>query len=263
MGICNKFSYAGASFILAGFMDLTNVRLEDTIMPFYLITCIFIILGVLSYFSPLPEIKPDADGERPVISSDYANSKTSILQFPHLLLGVLALFFDMGLETIALGTINDYATFLELSSPENYVWLTSAGMIIGYLLGIVLIPRFMSQNTALMTCSLLGLLIIPLISVFPTSTSICLVAFLGLANSLLWPTIWPLAIADLGKYTHVGSSLLVVAMIGGAVLPLLFGFLADVTSYSTAYWVCFPAYLFILYFAQCGSKIRTPHFKIN
>lgn len=84
------------------------------IHPYSSITCIFISLGVLSYFSPLPEIKPHEGGESPTGSSDYAKSKTSIFQFPHLLLGVLALFFDMGLETIALGTINDCATILEL-----------------------------------------------------------------------------------------------------------------------------------------------------
>ncbi len=259
MGICNKFSYAGASFILAWFLDLSNVRIEDTIAPFYLITGILIIIGILSYFAPLPDIKAegeDQSDDNPPVST-YAGSKTSIFQFPHLLLGTVALFFDMGLETTALGTINDYATILNLPTPESYVWFTSLGMVIGYLLGVAFIPKILSQNTALILCTILGVVTTISIALVPAGISIYLVAVLGLANSLLWPAIWPLAIADLGEFTQTGSSFLVMGMIGGAILPLIFGFVADAASYPIAYWVCIPAYLFILYFGAYGSKIRT------
>ncbi|HBL77300.1 MAG TPA: glucose/galactose MFS transporter [Prolixibacteraceae bacterium] len=259
MGICNKFSYAGASFILAWFLDLSDVRIKDTIAPFYLITGILIIIGILSYFAPLPEIKAEGedqnDDNSPV--STYAGSKTSIFQFPHLLLGTVALFLDMGLETIALGTINDYATILNLPTPESYVWFTSLGMVMGYLLGVAFIPKILSQNTALVLCTILGVVTTISIALVPAGISIYLVAVLGLANSLLWPAIWPLAIADLGKYTQIGSSFLVMGMIGGAILPLIFGFIADTSSYPMAYFVCIPAYLFILHFGTSGSKIRT------
>ena len=152
MGICSKTFYAVASLMLAVFMDLANVHIEDTILPFYIISGVLILMGFIYYFAPLPEIKVAGEDESEEHSSIslYANSKTSIFQFPHLLLGVVAIFFDIGVEYLALGTINDYATILNKPSPENYVWFVSAGMVIGYLIGVILIPKIVSQGTALL-----------------------------------------------------------------------------------------------------------------
>jgi len=258
MGICSKTFYAVASMMLALFMDLTNVRLEDTILPFYIITGVLLVMGVSYYFAPLPEITAAGETEDVINSeiSGYAVSKTSIFQFPHLLLGVLAIFFTIGLEYTALGTINDYAAKLGLPSPQNYVWLVSAGMVLGYLTGVFMIPKFVSQGTALLLSTISGVVVTILIMILPAGLSIYLVALLGLANALMWPAIWPLAIADLGRFTKMGSSLLVTGIIGGAFLPLLFGYVADVASYKAAYLVCLPAYLYIMYYALIGCKIR-------
>jgi len=258
MGICSKTFYAVASLMLAVFMDLSNVHIEDTILPFYIISGVLIVMGVLYYFAPLPEVKAIGEDDDDVsVTSSYAASKTSIFQFPHLLLGVLAIFFDIGVEYIALGTINDYATILNLSSPASYVWFVSAGMVVGYLLGVFFIPKYMSQGMALLISTISGIVVTIMIVLLPVGISIYFVALLGLANALMWPAIWPLAIADLGKYTKMGSSLLVTGIIGGAFLPLLFGYVADVASHQVAYLVCLPAYLYIMYFALWGSKIRT------
>ena len=259
MGICSKTFYAVASLMLALFMDLANVHVEDTILPFYIISGVLVVMGFLYYFAPLPEIMAIGEGDDNESSSasTYASTKTSIFQFPHLLLGVIAIFFDIGAEYIALGTINDYATILNLPSSANYVWFVSAGMVAGYLCGVFFIPRYVSQSTALLLCTISGIIITILIVLLPVGISIYMVALLGLANALMWPAIWPLAIADLGKFTKMGSSLLVTGIIGGAFLPLLFGYVADVVSHQVAYIVCLPAYLYIMYFALSGSKIRT------
>jgi fucose permease len=259
MGICSKTFYAVASLILAVFMDLANVRIEDTILPFYIISGVLIIMGFSYYFAPLPEVMAigEDESDTAISVSAYATSKTSIFQFPHLLLGVLAIFFDIGVEYIALGTINDYAKILNLPSPENYVWFVSAGMVVGYLFGVMFIPRLMSQNMALLLSTFTGIIVTVLIVALPVGLSIYFVALLGLANALMWPAIWPLAIADLGKFTKMGSSLLVTGIIGGAFLPLLFGYIADIASHQVAYLVCLPAYIYIMYFAALGSKIRT------
>ena len=258
MGICSKTFYAVASLMLAVFMDLSNVHIEDTILPFYIISGVLIVMGISYYFAPLPEIKAIGEDENDgSATSLYAASKTSILQFPHLMLGVLAIFFDIGVEYIALGTINDYATILKLSSPANYVWFVSAGMVIGYLSGVLFIPKYISQSMALLISTISGIVVTIMIVLLPVGISIYFVALLGLANALMWPAIWPLAIADLGKYTKMGSSLLVTGIIGGAFLPLLFGYVADVASHQVAYLVCLPAYIYIMYFALSGSKIRT------
>jgi fucose permease len=257
MGICSKTFYAVASLMLAIFMDLSNVRIEDTILPFYIITAVLVAMGFLYYFAPLPEVLAAGEEENSTETSSYAASKTSIFQFPHLLLGVFAIFFDIGVEYIALGTINDYATILNLPSPQNYVWFVSAAMVLGYLIGALFIPKFVSQGMALFLSTLTGIVVTIMVVLLPVGISIYLVALLGLANALMWPAIWPLAIADLGKFTKMGSSFLVMGIIGGAFLPLLFGYVADVASHKVAYLVCLPAYLYIMYFAFSGSKIRT------
>jgi fucose permease len=130
-------------------------------------------------------------------------------------------------------------------------------MVVGYLLGVVFIPKFVHQRMALLLSTITGTIVTIMIAVLPVGISIYLVAFLGVANALMWPAIWPLAIADLGKFTKMGSSLLVSGIIGGAIMPLLFGYVADVASYQVAYLVCLPSYLYIMYYAAFGSMIRT------
>jgi MFS transporter, FHS family, L-fucose permease len=259
MGICSKTFFAFASLILAVFMDLSNVNIQDTILPFYIISGVMAVMSGIYYFTPLPEIKAigEDENEQASVVSSYAASKTNIFQFPHLILGAVAIFFDVGVEYIALGTINDYASILNLPSPHNYVWLVSAGMVLGYTSGVLFIPKYLSQSVALLLCTISGVLVTLMILLLPVTISIYLVAVLGLANALMWPAIWPLAIADLGKFTKMGSALLVTGIIGGAFLPLLFGYVADMASHQVAYCVCLPAYLYIMYYAIAGNKIRT------
>ena len=258
MGTCNKLSFGLAPVVLAIFMDTANVQLNDAIVPFYAIAGILIFLGILSYFAPLPEVKATGEDENiDEKTSDSANSKTSILQFPHLLLGALAIFFYVGVENIALVSINDYAIEIGLSSPEKFAVYTSVGYILGYLLGIILIPKIVSQTNAMKFNAALGISSSLLIVLLPGGISIYFVAILGLANSLLWPAIWPLALAGLGKFTKRGSSIMVMGIAGGGLLPPLLGLLKDYfTSYQKAYWMLLPIYLYFLFYATKGHKIR-------
>jgi len=86
--------------------------------------------------------------------------------------------------------------------------------------------------------------------------SVAFVALLGLANSMVWPSIWPLAIQGLGRFTRIGSSLLILAIGGGALLPMLYGWMADHFSPQQAYWIVVPCYCFIGYYAVYGHKAR-------
>lgn len=258
MGICAKIFYAAASFILAVFMDLSNVRITDIITPFYIIAAVMSVMGIIYYFSPLPEVKAiGEETETGEIQNSYSSTKTSVWQFPHLLLGVVAIFFTVGVEYLALGTINDYANILGLSSPHNYVWFVSFAMIVGYLVGMIFIPKYISQTQALLASTILGIIVSITILILPSTVSIYLIPLLGLANALLWPAIWPLAIADLGKFTKSGSALLVTGIVGAGIIPLIFGYFAQHFSYQMAYAIGLPAYLFIMYYALWGSKIRT------
>ena len=259
MGIANKAAWAIAPIFLGMFLDLSNVQLSDMNMPFYFIAAIFVLLGVLVAFVPLPEVKAEGEDEEDTdsVASSYAANKTSIWQFPHLLLGLLALLVYVGVETLAMASIVDYAKSIGLQNPETYTSYTVIGMVIGYLVGVFFISKYISQEKAMLVCTLIGLISSLLVVLTPVTYSIWFVALLGLANSLLWPALWPMAMKDLGKFTKTGSSLLVMAIVGGAIFPLLFGWLADMTgNLQQAYWICFPAYAIILYFAVSGHKIR-------
>lgn len=258
MGIANKAAWAIAPIFLGVFLNLGDVQLNDIKLPFYFISGIFVLLGILVAFVPLPEVKAEGEDESDeAAASSYAANKTSVWQFPHLLLGLVSLLFYVGVETLAMASIVDYATSLNLPDPQVYTSYTVIGMVIGYLVGVFFIPKYISQERAMFICAIIGLVSSLLIVLTPMNISIWFVAVLGLANSLMWPALWPLAMKDLGKFTKTGSSLLVMAIVGGAVFPLLFGWLADVSgNMQQAYWICFPAYLMIFYYALSGHKIR-------
>lgn len=256
MGIVNKLAWAIAPIFLGLFLDLNNVNLKDIILPFYIIIGIFLLLFILILCTPLPEIKAIGEDEKS-INSPLHNTKMNILQYPHLLLGFISLFCYVGVETLAMSSIVDYANYFQLPDPQLYTSFTVSGMILGYLIGILLIPKYLSQEKSLLICSVLGIISSCMILMPIGTISIYFVALLGLANSLLWPAIWPLAIKDLGEFTKIGSSILVMAIAGGAIFPLLFGWMCDLLqNMQQAYWICIPAYSMILYYAIKGHKIR-------
>lgn len=256
MGIVNKLAWAIAPIFLGLFLDLNNVDLKDIILPFYIIIGIFLLLFILILCTPLPEIKAIGEDEKS-INSPLPNTKMNILQYPHLLLGFISLFCYVGVETLAMSSIVDYANYFQLPDPQLYTSFTVSGMILGYLIGILLIPKYLSQEKSLLICSVLGIISSCMILMPIGTISIYFVALLGLANSLLWPAIWPLAIKDLGELTKIGSSILVMAIAGGAIFPLLFGWMCDLLqNMQQAYWICIPAYSMILYYAIKGHKIR-------
>lgn len=256
MGICNSLALSLPSVFIAFVTgkNIDAVALGDLDICFYVIISIVVILGVITRFAPLEEIK--AEGEENEDDCPYAAGKKSIWQFPHLVLGALALFVYVGVENLALLTVLDYAQDLELSNPEKYTLFPGLGMAIGYVIGILLIPKYMSQVKALRICTWVAVVDSLLIVLTPASVSVWCVALLSLACSLMYPAIWPLAITELGKFTKKGSSLLVASIGGGALIPLLFGLVKDWAGSQPAYWICIPFYLLIMFYAYYGYKIR-------
>jgi len=151
---------------------------------------------------------------------------------------------------------------LEAKVFPSYTLFT---MIIGYVLGIILIPKFISQVKVLQICTVLGL-ILTLFIVYSKAQvnflghiadlSIWFVVLLGLPNSLVWAGIWPLALDGLGRFTKLGSSILVMGLAGNAIMPLVYGHYADISGLHDAYWVLFPCYLFLAYYAFYGHSVR-------
>ena len=269
MGIMNKLAWWIGPVFLGLFLNLKNVQLNQVSFPFYIVTAILVALSAFIYFAPLPEVKAAGEDETDHSSaSTYANGKTSVFQMPHLLLGVLALFFYVGVETLPMASIIGFAKAVfgeNVANPEGYAKYVPIGMFVGYVFGVLMIPKIISQTSALRLFAIIGLAASFCVIFLPGEMGIyCLIA-IGFANSIMWGAIWPLAIADLGKFTKTGASFLVMGIVGGAVLPLIFGFLVDllktedvssIRDYQNAYWIFIPAYLFILYFGMFGYKIR-------
>jgi glucose/galactose transporter len=258
MGTVNKIAWSVTPVLFAWIIGkaINHVSLADLYFPFYVIIGIFVVLGILTLVAPIPEVTAVGEDEQNDDTTVYATNKTSIWQFPHLWLGALALFIYVGVETVALVTIVDYAKELGLSNPEGYSWISTIGMVVGYLAGILLIPKYLSQEKSLVICSIISILGSLSVVLMPAVYSIWGIGLIALGCSLMWPALWPLAIMDLGRFTKSGSSLLVMAIVGGGVFPILYGALKDVFSEQSAYWMCLPCFLFILYYAVAGCKIR-------
>lgn len=260
MGISNKLAWPVTTLFITLVIGkgIGDTQLSDLYMPFTIIIAIFLLLGVIALLAPLPDVKAAGEDESDTTtaSNSYADGKTSILQFPHLLLGCLALFLYVGVETISLATATGYAQSLGLEG-DNYGFIPSVGMIVGYICGVIFIPRYLSQAAAMRICAIIALVGSIAVAVVPNPVfSVCCIFLMALGCSLMWPALWPLAMADLGKFTKAGSSLLTMAIAGGAVMPWLQGLVQDAFSYQTSYWVSVPCFLFILYYGLAGYKVR-------
>jgi len=240
---------------------------SNLVMPYIYMALVIGAVAFLVKFSSLPELESEDD------SSEKLPLRGA-LQFPNLVLGVIALFLYVGVEVIAGDTIGAYGRSIGFSNFSILTSITMTCMVIGYILGIILIPRVISQQNMLLVSAALGVFI-SLCIVFGNNEStsisslfaflgapaipntILCIALLGLANAIVWPAIWPLALSGLGKYTATGSALLIMAIAGGAVVPVIMGALSTVIDRQTAYIVMTPCYLFILFYAAKGYKLRS------
>ncbi len=275
MGVANKFAGILSPIILGavvleGIDDLViqlsgmdavtkamelDILAEKVIMPYIVMAVVLVILAGLVRFSALPDVeqKDEKNDKEP------AENRTSIWQFPYLWLGALAIFVYVGVEVIAVDTLISYGNFLgfEFSEAKFFASFTLVAMIVGYFVGIIAIPKYLSQARALTLFSILGVLFAIVATLTSGFTSILMIAALGFANSIMWPAIWPLAIDGLGKFIKIGSAILIMGIAGGALLPLLYGALTDVEFIQAkhAYWIMVPCYLYIMYFAIAGNKV--------
>ncbi len=273
MGICNKMAGAIAPLILAYYilndgdsfvkslstMDdaaktvALNALANRVIGPYAVMTVIFFLLGIGVRYSPLPEIEAESEEE---MEANGNTSKSSIWEYPHLILGVITLFFYVGAEVIAGDTIIRYGMSLgiEISKAKVFTSYTLVSMTVAYILGIILIPKVITQRFALQWSGILGIIFL-LCAVFTSGiTSVFFIAILGFANALVWPAIWPLAIHNLGRFIKTGSAMLIMAILGGALMPLLWGKLSDIYGSQLAYLILLPSYLLFIYYSIWGYK---------
>ena len=281
MGICNKAAGIIAPLIFAAVVlrvtdsDLfkqlplmsaseKSVALDELIrrvvMPYGVVAVVLFGLGIFIRFSGLPEIEAPRENE--------IAGNTSVRHFPHLMLGAVAIFMHVGTQVIAVDSVINYAgsmgiTLLEAKIFPSYILFAT---IIGYLAGISTIPKIVSQVNALQICTVVGLILSicilfssGFINLFGHSAdiSIWFLVALGLPNSLVWAGIWPLALDGLGRHTKKGASILIMALCGNAIIPLIYGQLADLFSMRTAYAILIPCYLYLIFYAFYGHTLRS------
>lgn len=270
MGICNKVAGVLAPIIMGAIILADAATLETdlkvldeaariiklnelasrVITPYTLMGIALLVLALLVQFSPLPEIEKQQEADADVQDSA---GKTSVFQFPNLVLGVIALFLYVGVEVIAGDTIAVYGQSqgINLQQAKVFGSYTLSAMVAGYLLGIFLIPKYISQSRALALSAVTGIVFTVAAVITSGFTSVLFIALLGLANALVWPAIWPLAIDGLGRFTKTGSALLIMAIAGGAILPLVWGKLSEVpgVGQQQAYWLMVPCYVFIFWYS--------------
>ncbi len=286
MGICNKGAGILAPIVFAAvvfkvtdadlFARLATMApaekaaaldelIRRVVVPYAWVGAALLALGFLVRFSPLPEI--DTEHETAEVAEANAD-KTGILQFPHLILGVLGIFLHVGTQTVAVDTIIGYAGTMgiPLADAKFLPGCVLGAMIVGYALGLGLIPRYVSQVTALRLCTVLGVIATLGVLFAPgklalfglnADVSLWCITLLGLANSLTWAGIWPLALDGLGRFTKTGASLMIMGLCGNALIPLGYGWLADhYHSAHAGYWILLPCYLYLTYYAMIGHKKR-------
>lgn len=264
------FSDAAMAAMDAAGRDAARATLSQRLVfPYACMAVALFAIMVLVHFSRLPDIPAEPE------TADAPVNRAGVLQFPQLVLGAIALFCYVGVEVIAGDTIGLYGRDLKVANFGILTSYTMGCMVLGYLIGVVAIPRYLSQQKALVCSALAGLvftagvvtssdsasglsqLLLGWVGVPAVPDTVMWLALLGLANAMVWPAIWPLALQGLGKYTASGSAVLVMAISGGAVLPILYGRLADAGNSQTAYWLMLPCYALILFYALKGHKARS------
>ena len=282
MGLLNKFAGVVVPVIFA-MVTVAAVASEGTtlsqeqkdamanslVLPYIGVAALIFVFAAFAKFSPLPDLVFDEQ------SSNDKGEVRQALSHPHLVLGVIGIALYVAVEVIAADTIGSYALAIGVADYSMMTSYTMACMLIGYAIGIALIPKYMSQQNALVMSGVAGiitvaavvmgsndsfvlshLLLVPLGGPELPDPLLC-IALLGFSNAMVWPAIWPLALRGLGHLTGTASGLLIMGVAGGALGPLLIG-IGNVAGLGAqgAYSLMIPSYLFILFYALKGHKMR-------
>lgn len=301
MGICNKFAGVISPLLLTALvMHGLNVQLQKEnfdiltaiqqdellnqfaarmVLPYLTLALLLVVFAGLIKISSLPNhIAMEDDGHDTLLG--FIKQIPAALKIRHLLFGIITIFLYVGVEVIAGDSLTQFGKHLELPFSSKLTSYTMVFMVAGYIIGIILIPKYISQAKALLVSAVLGILF-SIGAIFSSSTdvnyfttlfgwvnslfnfnipalpnSVFLVTLLGLANALMWPAIWPLTLSNLGKYTKIASALLIMGIAGGAIIPPTYARLGQSIGFQEALWIMVPCYIVILLFAAWGHKVK-------
>ena len=225
--------------------------LKGVIAPYAVLGVLLFLFGIIFYKSSIQDINPSRNGE------GSAEGRKSILRYPYLVLGVLALFCHLGTQALSVNTIIGLADSSGFTNTAVFPSMTLACTLLGYLLGVILIPKYISQQNMLKVVTSIILALSVLVMLLPARQAVWCLVLMGIPNSVVYAGIWPLAIHDLGKWTNLGSAIMVMALCGSAIFPLIYAGIADASgSLHTAYWILIPAAAYMIFYAFAGHKIN-------
>ena len=273
VGICNKFAGILAPLVFSAVViapqkarmaaiqsgELVGAArdaaladlLKGVIAPYAVLGVLLFLFGIIFYKSSIQDINPSRNGE------GSAEGRKSILRYPYLVLGVLALFCHLGTQALSVNTIIGLADSSGFTNTAVFPSMTLACTLLGYLLGVILIPKYISQQNMLKVVTSIILALSVLVMLLPARQAVWCLVLMGIPNSVVYAGIWPLAIHDLGKWTNLGSALMVMALCGSAIFPLIYAGIADASgSLHTAYWILIPAAAYMIFYAFAGHKIN-------
>ena len=271
VGICNKFAGILAPLVFSALVIAPQKErmaaiqsgelvgpareaalgelLHGVIAPYAVLGGFLLLFGLLFYKSSIRDINP---AENAPARDD---GRKSILAYPYLVLGVVALFCHLGTQALSVNTIIGLAEVAGFTSTAVFPSLTLACTLAGYLLGVILIPRYISQQNMLKVVTSVILVLALLVPLLPPRIAVWCLVLMGIPNSVVYAGIWPLAIHNLGKWTNLGSAMMVMALCGSAIFPLVYAGIADATgSLHTAYWLLFPAAAYMVFYAFKGHQ---------
>lgn len=274
MGVCNKVAgmigililysaiFSGSEGIIAQINDpntlpavkdqLLSDLSRNVILPYIIMTVVLIALMLFVKAAKLPDINEEDN------SSELDTPKKSIFAYPYLWIGIIALFFYVGAEVVSVTYLIQYGDYFGIAKEvsKNFGIYALISLVVGYLMGIVLVPKVISQRTAGIVNLVLALILVTVALFTNGLISIIAIILLSFTNAILWPAIWPLSIQGLGKYTKLGSAFLIMSIAGGGVLSIIYGYLSDLYNPQSAYALLYVAYGFMLFFVAIGCKIK-------
>ncbi len=301
MGICNKFAGIISPLVLTalvmhGMEKFTDANLlllsadqKDVVLnefaarlvgPYSAMAIILVAFAFVIKYSPLPNEIDGIDDDENETLGGFIKQIPAALKIPNLALGILALFVYVGVEVMAGDSLTQFGRNLNLSYAPRLTSYTMAFMVIGYILGIILIPKYLKQAKALVISAILGTIFalgailssttdnqifatlfgwlnnLPGLNIPIIPNALFFVTLLGFANAMMWPALWPLALDGVGKYTKIASALLIMGIAGGAIIPPSYARLGQSIGFQNALWIMVPIYLYITYYAVVGHKIK-------
>lgn len=250
-------------FILGGEEGNASAGLDSMIAPYAGIGIIVLIIAIIYMFVKLPEItEEDIDIAHGLSNSGAKTTVKPLLKTRHLVLGVIAQFSYVAAQT---GVFSFFVNFLTAEELNLGITKTTAGYLLG-LGGMSLffvgrlsgswLMSFYSPTKLLAIYSLMCVLLLPVVSGGLGMVSVVALFLIFFFMSIMFPTIFALAIKDLGPQTKKGSSFLIMSIVGGAVFPMFMGWVADISSMSVGFLVPIPLFAFIFYYAINGHKVK-------